>query len=172
MLLGGCGRLPETEDAPPVSTPAMNLDEPLPRIDRAGLQQFIEKHRGKVVLLDFWATWCDPCMDLFPHHVDLHRRFADRGLVVVAVSLDLDDGEPAARRFLKREEAAFANFRCSYEIGPEPFEQFEIAGGAIPHVRLYDRTGRLRHAFGAEPAPQPPDPELIEQAVVALLDGL
>src|SRR5450759_4338767 len=65
----------------------------LPSIDAGQLAQIVQKHRGQVVLIDFWATWCDPCRQLFPHTVALHRQYAARGLSVITVSLDREGDE-------------------------------------------------------------------------------
>src|SRR5688572_18937744 len=61
---------------PPISLQAADADE---------YQRTLEKHRGKVVLVDFWATWCAPCVKQFPHTVGLERKYKDRGLAVISV---------------------------------------------------------------------------------------
>jgi len=84
--------------------------EKMQPIDAAGLAQFVDQHPGKVVLIDFWATWCPPCVQMFPHTVELSNRWADRGLVVAAVSLDDPADESVVRRFLAEKGAYFPNF--------------------------------------------------------------
>lgn len=116
-------------------------------IDAAALGQALERHRGKVVLVDFWATWCVPCTELFPHTVELSRRFADQGLVVISVSMDDPDNLPAVRQFLTRQGATFPNFLSRDGAGPRSFETFGIDDGALPHFRLYDRQGSLLRKF-------------------------
>ena len=56
--------------------------------------------KGKVVILDFWATWCAPCRDEIPGFVELQKKFADKGLVVVGVSMD-QEGAAFVQRFVK-----------------------------------------------------------------------
>jgi thiol-disulfide isomerase/thioredoxin len=111
-------------------------------IDVSGYQQLIAKQRGKVVLVDFWATWCEPCRELYPIINDLAKQYAPQGLVVIGVSLD-DDGEiTLVRRFLARHQPVFVNYRKR----PGKEEEF-INGvnrkwsGAIPADFLYDREG-------------------------------
>ena len=53
--------------------------------DRQAFDALVEQRRGEVVLVDFWATWCIPCVQQFPHTVDLHRKYAGRGLAVISV---------------------------------------------------------------------------------------
>jgi peroxiredoxin len=62
--------------------------------------------RGKVVFLNFWATWCKPCEEEMPGMEQLHRRYKDRGLVVLAVSADAE-GAPAVTPFVKRLHLTF-----------------------------------------------------------------
>ena len=57
--------------------------------------------RGKVIFLNFWATWCDPCREEMPSMERLHRKYKDRGLVVLAVSLDSQGGR-VVKPFLKK----------------------------------------------------------------------
>jgi thiol-disulfide isomerase/thioredoxin len=119
----------------------------LATVDSRGLADAVARHRGKVVLVEFWATWCVPCVKLFPHTVVLQRRAADRGLAVIAVSMDDTDNQEAVLRFLRGHEATFENFISRYGVGSEGFEAFDISDGALPHLKLYDRNGRLQKTF-------------------------
>ncbi len=137
--------------------------------DETALAKVLQRHRGKVVLVDFWATWCLPCLELFPHTVQLHERFADRGLTVISVSLDdPDDDRAAALEFLTSQGATFENFISTYGVGPQAFEAFEIDNGALPHFKLYDRDGKLHKVFAS--GEEPIDPQQIDRAVEELLD--
>ena len=69
----------------------------------------IAGHKGKVVLVDFWATYCVPCRKQFPHTVELSRTLGDLGLRVVSVSCDGADKHDAAQQFLQKSEARFDN---------------------------------------------------------------
>ncbi|MEE9180708.1 MAG: TlpA disulfide reductase family protein [Vicinamibacteria bacterium] len=62
--------------------------ESLRPVDAPEIQEIIRQHRGRVVLLNFWATWCPPCIVEFPEIVSLEKAYRDRGLVVVSVSAD------------------------------------------------------------------------------------
>jgi cytochrome c biogenesis protein CcmG, thiol:disulfide interchange protein DsbE len=65
----------------------------------------LARYRGKVVLVDFWASWCEPCRRSFPWLNSMHARYAQRGLVVIGVNLDRERAE--ADRFLRDVPAAF-----------------------------------------------------------------
>src|SRR5262245_43132161 len=52
------------------------------------LDAAVKENKGKVVLVDFWATWCGPCRERFPHLVHMHQKYSGRGLVCITVSLD------------------------------------------------------------------------------------
>jgi thiol-disulfide isomerase/thioredoxin len=121
----------------------------LPDLDAAGLSKAVEKHKGDVVLVDFWASWCGPCMQLLPHTVDLQKRFHDRGLSVITVSFDDPDMRHLAQRALANADGmATENYLSSYGINPQAFSEFHIDGGSLPHLQLYDRNGKLAKTFG------------------------
>jgi len=71
---------------PPIAAPAATTDFTLP--DLAGKTHSLSSWRGKVLLLNFWATWCPPCRREIPLFIDLQRRYANQGLQIVGISLD------------------------------------------------------------------------------------
>ncbi len=89
----GTGSAASSEPSAPANDPAMTATGPkapdftLPAIDGSQVS-LADFHGKKVVVLDFWSTTCDPCMAEMPHLVDLYKRYKDRGLVVLAISLD------------------------------------------------------------------------------------
>ncbi len=135
-------------------------------IDWAAFAEVLERNRGKVVLVDFWATWCAPCKELFPHTVELHKRFADKGLTVISVSLDDLDNQAEVLEFLIGKGATFDNFISRYGVGPELFEAFEI--DAAPYFKLYDRQGRLYKSFSGGAGPI--DPKEIDRSIEELFN--
>jgi thiol-disulfide isomerase/thioredoxin len=120
-----------------------------------------------VVLVEFWATWCAPCVKLFPRTVELHQSLADHGLAVISVSMDDTDSREAVLRFLRSRGATFENFISQYGLGSEGFDAFDINDGALPHLKVYGRDGRLQETFAS--GSQPLEAEPIERAIADLL---
>jgi thiol-disulfide isomerase/thioredoxin len=118
--------------------------------DAVGLQEVLAKHRGKVVLVDFWATWCGPCVEQFPHTVELAGKFGERGLAVVSVSIDNPSAEPQVRAFLEQQEARFDNLLSSYGSPVGATKAFDLPG-PVPCYRVYDRAGKLHREFAVDP---------------------
>ena len=94
-------------------------------------------YRGKVVYLDFWASWCGPCKQSFPWMKSLQHTYGRRGLVVVAVDLDRDRAD--AQRFLAR---FHPDFRVVYDPVGALAQKYAVAG--MPTTLLIDRRGRVR----------------------------
>lgn len=112
-------------------------------IDPQGFTQLLAKYRGKPLLVNFWATWCEPCRDEYPMLNELAQQYASQGLQIVGITLD-DEGEMImVRRFLKRYTPIFPNFRKV----PGKEEEFINAvnknwKGSIPATFFYARDGR------------------------------
>ena len=127
----------------------------LPQLDGQPLR--LSSYRGKVVLLDFWATWCDPCREETPHFVELQQKYADRGLQIIGVSMD-DSVEPV-REF-------YQQFHIELSRGDGDAKTGEAYGGVLglPITFLMDRDGRIvaKH-MGSTKA------ETIDQEIAALL---
>jgi len=138
-------------------------------VDRVGYERVLARHRGQVVLVDFWATWCGPCLELFPHTVQLARDHGPSGLAVISVSLDDPETASDVRAYLQQQGAGFDNLISAHGAGERSVTDFEISGGTVPHFKLYDRAGRLRYDLGGEPD-APLTPEWIEMHVRQLLN--
>jgi thiol-disulfide isomerase/thioredoxin len=140
---GATPATPTAADATPVA---------LTPVDRAAYDAELAKLRGKVVLVDFWATWCEPCVEQLPHTIELGERLADRGLAVVTVSCDEPTESDRVAKFLGSQLAAPAtNLISQMGASPKTMEAFEITTGAVPFYKLYDRKGKLRQTFGIDP---------------------
>ncbi len=143
-----CGCEPgavDSKSAAPGAPNVVSVGPPAVRIaDRAELDRVIATHRGKVVLVDFWATWCGPCVQQFPHSVALSSANPDH-LAVISVSMDEAEDLERVQRFLQSQNAEFEHLLSKYGVGQEGFEAFAIDDGSIPHYQIYDRDGVLRH---------------------------
>jgi thiol-disulfide isomerase/thioredoxin len=118
--------------------------------DREVYQQTLDEHQGKVVLVDFWATWCVPCKTYFPKVLQYGRKYDDQGLAVVSVSLDDPSNRQGVVSFLKSVDAQIDNLISKWGPGTETMERFKI-DSAVPYYKLYDRQGKLRYEFSAIP---------------------
>jgi thiol-disulfide isomerase/thioredoxin len=124
----------------------------LQAVGKPGYDAAVAKWRGKVVLVDFWATWCEPCVEQLPHTVALAEKLRDRGLAVITVSCDESSDSAQVAAFLTSKNAAGAtNLISQFGGSPKTMDELEIVSGAVPFYKLYDRSGRLRQTFGIRP---------------------
>lgn len=121
--------------APEIGKPAPSYHAVSLTGDSVSLQQ----SRGRVVLLNVWATWCHPCRQEIPVLQALHERYAARGLDLVGVSVDARGEEDTIREFA-------ADFRMTYPLWLDPDERVQTTFFAIgvPATFLIDRGGVLR----------------------------
>ncbi|HWN95321.1 MAG TPA: TlpA disulfide reductase family protein, partial [Methylomirabilota bacterium] len=95
------------------------------------------EHRGKVVLVDFWASWCAPCKSSFPALNELSSKFAKRGFVVIGISVD--ESKAAMQQFLKSTPAQFS---VLHDAQQKLVQRLNVE--AMPTSFLIDGTGRVR----------------------------
>jgi thiol-disulfide isomerase/thioredoxin len=96
----------------------------------------LERLRGKVVLVDFWASWCAPCRQSFPWLNDMQAKYASRGLVVIGVNVDREREE--AERFLQDTPA---KFQILYDPGGALAAHYEVPG--MPSSYVFGPDGEL-----------------------------
>ena len=96
--------------------------------------------RGKIVVLNFWATWCPPCVEEMPSLVKMQQKMKPKGVEVVAVSVDADEG--AYRRFLKDHGVDLLTVRDVDQKSNNLYGTFKF-----PETYIIDRNGVLRRKF-------------------------
>jgi thiol-disulfide isomerase/thioredoxin len=106
--------------------------------------------RGKVVLIDFWASWCEPCRHSFPWLNEMQAKYADRGLVVIGVNVDRERAE--AERFLRDVPA---QFRIVYDPAGKLASRYDLPGMPVSYVigtdgEIVERHVGFRNALRAE----------------------
>lgn len=144
MALAGCGQYPASAP-PPKETPiaAGEVGSQLPDFavkDLQGHEISSADLRGKVVLIDFWATWCEPCKKEMPGYQKLLERYGARGFAVVGFKFDTMKDTEDPLRFAQR-------IGVSYPLATASEELRQKFGGieGLPTTMLYDRKGILRH---------------------------
>ena len=120
-------------------------------VDEAAYAKILAAHKGKVLLVDFWATWCKPCRAETPAIVKMANQLAAKGLDVVAISADEPEQQGAALKFLRDNQVP----GTPYLKKAADDDKFAAAvdtkwNGALPALMLYDRTGKKVRAFVGE----------------------
>lgn len=105
--------------------------------DNSGALLRLSDFKGNVIVLNFWATWCSPCSQETPWFIDFQRKYGNRGLVVVGVSLD-DDGWKSVRPFMNQ---TGVNYRVI--IGDPRIARLYGGLDSLPTTVIVDRSGRI-----------------------------
>ena len=134
-LTGALALLYGNVESDPELAPAFTLQN----LD--GVDVSLTEYRGSVVILDFWATWCKPCTKTFPELHALQEEYADRGVVLLVISLD----KSARRARDHLVENGFATDNVLWGSLEEARGVKELYGvGGIPRTFVVDRTGYIR----------------------------
>ncbi len=131
LNFSGCTSKPVAIDAPDFTLKSVT-----------GEDITLSSYRGKVVLLDFWATWCGPCMQSIPELVRLQEKYRDKGLVILGISMDTpsqaDDDQ--LKKFMR-------TFNIKYPVmrdnGLVSRAYFGHSPAAIPTMHIVNREGKI-----------------------------
>ena len=114
--------------------------------DLTGKMVTLKQYRGKVVVLDFWATWCPPCRAAIPELVKLQDKYRDNGLIVLGISTD--DTQNVNNEYLR---LFCGKFKINYSILRYNHKVLEAYFGrkaaALPTIYVIDREGQVRNKF-------------------------
>jgi thiol-disulfide isomerase/thioredoxin len=116
-------------------TPTSAPDFTLKTLD--GQEMTLSKLKGKVVLLDFWATWCAPCREAIPHLINLQKTYQEKGVEVIGMNVDKGDVE-TVRRFVKSMDIPYPITLTPEEVS----RNYGVTG--LPTTILIDKQGRIR----------------------------
>ncbi len=145
MALGGCaaGVAASGESGRPAAGTGAVVGKPMPPVVARAFsgtgEVRLDRYKGKVVLLDVWASWCAPCKEELPLLDDLGARLGKRGVVIIAVSIDEDHAAAAAFLDIRP--------RWSLTIAHDPEGRIgeQLSPPKMPTSYVIDRQGVLRH---------------------------
>ncbi len=129
--------------APAPVDAAPRTGQPVPNfkvISTTGQTLSLNNYRGHVLVLDFFATWCQPCRQSIPHLVEMNRKYGNQGLQVLGLSMD-EDGELAVKSFVDE-------FRVNYPLalaGDSTTADFGVR--SVPVMYLVDKKGKIAEVY-------------------------
>ena len=131
-------------------------------LDLSGREITLKQYRGKVVVLDFWATWCMPCRVSIPELGRLHEKYLDKGLVVLGISLDNPDqfSNEYLRKFREEFGINYKILRYNTDVIRDYFGTGQVS---IPTMYLIDRKGRISERIVGY------RPEILKNLLIELL---
>jgi len=135
----------QDKNAPTAPTPIGKKIEMAPDFtlkDSHGVNVKLSALRGKVVILDFWATWCGPCKATIPEMNKLYKKYQDKGVMILGISMD-EDGWDVVNPFI-------AKIKFEYPVllsESDKMKGYEDRLDALPTAIIIDKEGKIRNTF-------------------------
>lgn len=126
----------QVDAAPRIGQPSPNFKT----VSTSGQSISQDNYRGRVLILDFFATWCQPCRQSIPHLVEMNRKYGRQGLQILGLSVD-EDGERAVKAFTNE-------FRVNYPLalaGDAVTADFGVR--SVPVMYLIDKKGNIAEVY-------------------------
>lgn len=113
------------------------------------LDSIMSANKGKVILCNFWASWCKPCVEEFPDLMKISDEYKDKDFKIVFVSLDFgDDLETETQKFLKKMKVDFDTYYNGFSKDEDLINYMDKNwNGGIPGTFIYDKEGKLKKTF-------------------------
>jgi peroxiredoxin len=108
--------------------------------DLRGRKISLSDYRGKIVFLNFWATWCPPCRDEIPGFVEVYKQYKNKGMEIIGISLDDRVGPELVLKFVEK-------YKINYPVimSTEKIRKDYQPGPYIPTTIIVDQEGKIRH---------------------------
>lgn len=146
------------------AAPKAIADPTLMPLDEAGFRRMVAGHHGKILLVDFWATWCAPCREEMPKLIALCAAQKRKGVDLVAISCDEPEQELSAAQFADKQGAPAPRYVRHAKSDDDFINAIDPKwSGALPALFLFDRNGKQVRSFFGET-----DMKLLE----TILDGV
>ena len=154
-IVTACGGGPAPAPSGAAAPPADSIAPDFQVEDLDGRPVSLSDTAGSVRIVDFWATWCPPCVEEMPMFKELHETYADRGLVILGLSSDDDVDD--VRAFVDEHDLPWTNALAPEEVR----EQYQVLG--LPQTMLIDADGRIAKRFNPGVVPKAVLVEWIEK---------
>jgi thiol-disulfide isomerase/thioredoxin len=133
-------------------------------LDASGLAKRVARERGRVVLVNFWATWCVPCREELPDLSRLQSKYASRGFQILGVSTDLASQMPAVEKLLADLKPTFPNYRK--KSGGDDGQFIDAVdpswGGELPFSVVFARDGKKARVLSGKHTFQQYEQEILK----------
>jgi thiol-disulfide isomerase/thioredoxin len=137
----------------------------LPTLDESGFQKLVHAKKGKVVLYDFWATWCESCRAELPQLIKLDAKLRALGFELVTISADEPEQDARAEKVVQQFAVRGPAYRRQAKSDEQFINSIDVKwSGALPALFLYDKNGRKVRSFIGET-----DMATLEKAIRKLL---
>ena len=153
MLFAACSKSTTNTNTPVISNPPTGTTYPMPPTGAASLanmgwesngnRSVFSEYKGKVLILDFYATWCTPCRDSIPHLIGLQKKYEDQGVQVVGLNVGGPGDEQLVPAFAKQYGIQYPLARPDDDLVSLLLAEQD----AIPQTFVFDRQGQLVQRF-------------------------